>query len=334
MKTITLKAVFQYSLSLLLAVGLFVYVYGNRDLSQLFTTGQNISWEWIGLSLFVANLSHLSRALRWRVALSPLGYRASAGGAYIAVMVGYLANLVVPRMGEFSRCAVFQRSDKVPFTVSFGAVVAERVVDLLFLVLVIFITLLLEFERVGGFITAQFSAQAGALQQKLLIALGLLVVLGVILGAVYRFRERLEQLALFRKGFSFLRGIRDGLLSIRKMPLRLRLQYVLYSFTIWFLYFLMTYVLFPALPATTGLGVSAGFVVLMMGSLGMVMPVQAGIGFYHLFVSVGVASFGVLREDAEDFAFLIHSSQVAGIVIMGGISLLINLFRQRQDSQA
>lgn len=329
-----LKSVLQYLLSLAVAAALFSFVYGNRSLSELLGRSEQINWEWIGLSLLFAMLSHFSRAWRWAIALRPLGYQVSIWRAYLAVMVGYLANLVVPRMGEFSRCALLQRKEKVPFTASFGAVIAERVVDLLFLLLVIFLTLLLEFDRVGSFVMEQLGAQSLALKDKLPL-LFLLVLTGLLsLGAVYIFRERLGQIPLFRKGFTFLSGLREGVLSVLKMPFRQRMQYLAHSLMIWLLYFLMTYILFPSLVPTAHLGVSAGLVVLMMGSLGMVMPVQAGIGFYHLFVSVGVASFGIARIDAEDFAFLIHSSQVAGIVLVGGLALLSSFFIRPRPEQA
>ncbi|MGF1532288.1 MAG: YbhN family protein [Bernardetiaceae bacterium] len=327
---IDFKSLIQYSLSLLLAAALFAYVYGHRELSDFWPDTALVRWEWIVLSFLFAMLSHLSRAWRWVIALRPLGYRSSLGSAFVAVMISHLANLVIPRMGEFSRCAVLQKSENVPFTVSFGTVVTERVIDLLFLVLIICLTLVLEFSRVGQFVLEQIGAQEDAFRQKLLLAGVTVLLLGLGLGVVYLFRERLSRVSILAKGISFLRGMRLGLLSVLHMEASLLWQYLLHSFLIWFLYFLMTYILFPALPATEDLGLSAGFVVLMMGSFGMLMPVQAGIGFYHLFVSVGVAAFGVGRADAEDFAFLIHGSQTLGVVAVGGICLLVSIIQKKK----
>ena len=50
--------------------------------------------------LAILSLSHIIRALRWRILMQPMGYTPSFPNTFFAVMIGYLANLAVPRLGE------------------------------------------------------------------------------------------------------------------------------------------------------------------------------------------------------------------------------------------
>ncbi|WP_448518221.1 lysylphosphatidylglycerol synthase transmembrane domain-containing protein, partial [Rhodoflexus sp.] len=142
----------KYILTLAVALGLFWILYRNQDFGELWRNLSQARWEWIAASIILSLVAHLSRGIRWAIMLKPLGYHAGAVPAFAAVMIGYLANLVVPRMGEVSRSAVLQRMRGIPFQISFGAVIAERVFDLFMLMLFTLAALWLEFDRLSDFL--------------------------------------------------------------------------------------------------------------------------------------------------------------------------------------
>lgn len=317
-----MKKVIQYTLTLLLALLLFWVLFKDRDPAELWEKLKQTDLRWVALSIGISLLSHLHRGWRWVIALRPLGHKAPVFLAFMAVMVGYLANLALPRMGEVSRCAVFNRATGVPVSVAFGAVVAERVLDLILLLSFTALTVILGFDKIGNFLASFFGGQEGA-YTKLSYALGGLVLLGVAgLVALYLLRDALKKLPFYEKIITFLGGIRSGLLSIMKLSPRDRMAYLFHTVMIWVGYFFMSYALFFSVPWTSGLGLEAGLVTLVMGGIGMAVPVQGGIGTYHLFVSRGLVPFGIAVQTGEDFAVLMHTSQVFMILVVGALSLL------------
>ncbi|MCC5944243.1 MAG: flippase-like domain-containing protein [Bernardetiaceae bacterium] len=322
----SIKKVLQYLLSLLVAIGIFYYLYGNEDMSEILLHVRESNYYCFFVSFACSIMSHWSRAVRWKIALSPLGYVASSFRMFLAVMVGYLANLVLPRAGEVARCAMLKRTDSIPINVSFGAVVTERVFDLIILILLVAGTIIIEFERIGRYLLSQM----GLAQDRIYTLLYWLVPLGLlgmfVLFLLWRNREKFVDYPFYQKLVVFLAGLRSGFLSVfRLAPLQI-LFYVLHSFLIWIMYFMMIYVLFFLQPTTSDLSIAAGMAVLVMGGVGMALPVQGGIGPYHFFVAKALEAYDKTAEVAKEFAFIAHSSQVLMIIVLGGICLLIGMF--------
>lgn len=329
MKQLTLKNILRYGLALAAAAALFAYLYRDQDLDAMLDKFSKVEYSWIFLSIAISIISHISRGWRWVIALRPLGYNTSPFKAFLAVMIGYIANLVLPRAGEVARCAVFRRMERVPVGVSFGAVVAERILDLLILISLVSLTVVLEFERIGGFLTDKIGASAEGLQSKvgLLIGLGIIGLGGLI--TLFLMRKRLKKLPLYGKIKSFLSEIRQGLTSILKLSPAEKTAFVFHTLVIWVMYYLMTYVLFFCMEETSALGFAPGMIVLIMGGIGMAVPVQGGIGTYHLFVTYGLLTFGVDEEIGKYFSFLTHSSQTLMVIIVGGLSFLLSTLLAR-----
>lgn len=317
-----MKKAIQYTLTLLLALLLFWFLFKDRDPAELWEKLKEADMRWVVFSILISLLSHLHRAWRWVIALRPLGHEASVLPAFMAVMVGYLANLALPRMGEVSRCAVFNRATGVPVSVAFGAVVAERVLDLILLLSFTALTIILEFDKIGSFLASFFGGQEDA-YAKLGYLLGGASLLGILgLLGLYLLRNTLKKLPFYEKLAVFLSGIRSGLLSIMKLSPKDRAAYLFHTVMIWVGYYFMSYVLFFSVPWTSNLGLEAGLVTLVMGGIGMAVPVQGGIGTYHLFVSRGLVPFDIAVQTGEDFAVLMHTSQVFMILVTGAVSLL------------
>ena len=277
-------------------------------------------------------IAHLVRAYRWSLMLTPIGYRVGIGRMLLAVMVGYLANLFVPRMGEITRCGVLKRTDNVPMAVSIGSVVAERIIDLLTLISIIFLALLLEYDLLSGYLKEVFTSNALSVSQNLVaiyILGGVTFTILIISYIFFRaYKNKLKRSPLFLKIRSFLRAAVEGLMSIRKIEKKK--SFWASTIVMWLLYYLLTYIVVFSIEETASLSLKAGLTILAAGSIGMATPVQAGIGAFHALVSGVLISYGVDLEDGILFATILHSSQVISVIVLGGISLVATILIQRK----
>ncbi len=326
-----LKQILQYSLSLAVAIGILWYVLRDVQLEEMLAEAADLNYYWVGVSLFFALISYLARAWRWNLLLDPLGYRPPISSTFIALMIGYLANLVLPRLGEVARCGVLKRDEEVPLSASLGTVLAERVIDLLFLVVIIISTLLLEFDELQGFLAEIFSGGESRLPsaQVWLLMLAILVLVLAGLWLLYRgYRQQIHNHALFIKVKSFAKELLSGLLSVRR--LKNPAGFWFSSAIIWLMYYLMSYVIVFSLPQTSGIDLMAGISILAMGGIGMAAPVQGGLGTYHLLVSGVLMVYGATKSDAILLAFVLHTSQTIFVIFTGMFSLGASFLRNRK----
>lgn len=317
----------KYLLTFSIAAGLFWMLYRNQDFGKLWENLTRARWEWIAVSALLSLIAHYGRGVRWAIMLKPPGYRIGAIPAFIAVMTGYLANLIVPRMGEVSRSAVLQRMRGVPFQISFGAVIAERVFDLFMLVLFTLAALWLEFDRIGEFLTRVFGSQTQeSMTHKGLLLGGMALVGAGFMAALYATRSYWMQLLWAQRIVGFLKGLKEGLLAVLQLSAAQRIYFLWHTALIWICYYLTSYVLFFAMPATENLDWHCALAVLMMSGISIAAPVQGGIGVYHLFITATLTAYGVVQEAAQEFALIAHGSQVIVHALFGaaaaGASLL------------
>lgn len=287
--------------------------------------GAKFSWVLTGLALNL--ISHLSRARRWNLLMEPLGYKPKLYRTFIALMIGYFANLVIPRMGEVTRCAVLNRTDNVPVDKAFGTVVAERVFDFICLLTLIGLSLILEFDRFSSFLSEKIlntdtsTSEAGLTTNPLFLASILLVI---CISGFILFRNKIKKLSIYQKAIdfvsNFLKGIIEGFLSVRKLSRRK--EFVFHTLFIWVCYYFMTYLVFFSIDATSLLHPLAGLVILVIGGLGMSAPVQGGIGAFHKLVTAALEGFyNINKEDGVAFSFVIHGSQTIMVILVGGLCL-------------
>lgn len=315
----------KYLISFTFAFGLFAYLYQGDDLQALFSYMLEADMRWIALSIIAAIISHTSRALRWNIALQPLGYQPSLRSSFLAIMSGYFINTFVPRLGEVMRSGLLRKLEKVPVNTSFGAVLAERGIDLLILLSLTFMIFLIEFDKLGVFLTEQLTASSGLIANKVyvLAGLGLAGLLGILL--LYTFRQKLLSLTIVQKLLAFVIGLKDGVLSIRQLSTQQQIGYALHTINIWLMYYFMSYLLFFSTPETAHLSPLCGLTTLIMGGIGMAIPSPGGIGTYHIFVTATFVAYGLSEELGKEFAFLMHSAQTMGVIIIGGLCFAIAL---------
>lgn len=295
---------------------------------------KEVNYAWIYLSVLLSFVSYWARAWRWNMLFKPLGYKMSTTRTFLALMIGYVTNFVVPRMGEVTRCGVLLKTDKVPMSTAFGTVLTERAIDMLCLLSVIILTFIIEFRTINQYLIGLFENKLGESNSMVIYAPYALAILLFILLALLYFRQKikgkLKNNALFLKIRSFLRSLVEGILSIKKIDSPF--QFILATALIWLMYFYMSYVVVFAIKETSFLGHGAGLAMLVMGGLGMSAPVQGGIGAYHYLVSEALVLYGVGLNDGIFLAFLLHTSQSFVVIITGLISLVVSVFIRKRNS--
>ncbi|MCS6916610.1 MAG: lysylphosphatidylglycerol synthase transmembrane domain-containing protein [Chitinophagales bacterium] len=297
-----------------------------QDVSILKSNLESAHWGYALLALFFGLLSNIFRALRWNMLIEPLGYSPRLVNTFGSVMVGYMANLAIPRLGELMRCALLHRYDRVPVNKLLGTVVAERAIDIATILLLLLVVVMLEFERMSRFTYQFVVAPMEARLQKLsgqhlpyvLLWIGALAIAAVIAVQVYR---RLSKTRLFIRIRYLVRGFVAGLRSVSQ--LRHLHLFLVYTVLIWLLYMLMSYVCFFCFPQTSHLSVIAGLAVMVFGGFGWAAPVQGGLGTFHLIVTQALVLYGIAEADGLAYAILSHGTQVAGMLVFGLLALVV-----------
>ncbi len=280
------------------------------------------------LSAVAALLSHAIRAERWKLLLFPMGYRFSLLQGFMSVMVGYFINLVIPRGGEVSRCYNLYRLNKTPVDVSLGTVVAERVIDLIFLITLIAVSFLVELDTLMYFFRSDEIRElsrtgegGGNFPYMVLVgAVIFFVAIYFIIRYIFRTR-RFFALRMVTHARRMLRGMKSGVLSVFR--LESRVLFILYSIAIWVLYYLMMYFVMLAFPETAHLGIFAALTIFVIGGIAMAIPLPGGAGSFHVLVPLGLIMLYAIPENkAGAFTFIFHAWQTVVIIVAGALSLI------------
>ncbi|MDO7873235.1 lysylphosphatidylglycerol synthase transmembrane domain-containing protein [Hymenobacter sp. ASUV-10] len=326
----------KYVLLLAISAALMVYALRGQDLSSIKHYIVTANYSWLILTMALSVLGYFSRAYRWQMQLTAAGRTASFWQVYHAMMVGNLANVVLPRMGEVIRCSVLWRSNKIPVDVALGTVVAERVIDVLVLAGLLGTVLAIDFNRFWGLVVEKllggnYDAMARN-RTPLLIAAAIALVLGLAaLYALFRNLERLRQNALFAKVVKFVKGLLAGVFSVLK--LEKKGVFLLHTAFTWLVYYLMNYLAFRCFPETAGLDWRAGLAVLTFGTFGMAAPVSGGIGTFHILVQSVLLAYGISLEAGIAFALVVHGAQTLLIALMGAISFVATVAKKAPTAE-
>ena len=327
-----LRSFIKYSLLLVIAFTLLIFAFRGVDVKKIINGMLEANLFWVSLSALTSIIAFISRAYRWKLLIEPLGYSPSLKNSTAAVMIGYLANLAFPRLGEVSRCGVLNKTDAVPFNKLLGTVIVERVVDVISLLICLFLAAIIEYKRLGNFfkenmIDPFYTKVNQLLSSPMAIAVAILLALMVVIAIIWT-RKRSKKRGQESWFIKLMKGFAEGLKSVAK--LERPWMFIFHSVLIWFLYFLGVYASLFALPSTSGLGLNTALFLLVAGGFGMSAPVQGGIGAYHLLVSQGLILYGVSQQDGLTFATLLHSLQLLLILVFGVASLLL-LFGVRKN---
>lgn len=272
-----------------------------------------MNYGWMLFSLFFGITAQVCRGLRWKLTLEPLGENPRTSHCVYSIFISYAASLVVPRIGEVSRCGVLSRYDGVSFAKSLGTVVTERLIDSLCVALITGTTLLLQapvfatfFEETGTDVGRYTQLFASANFYLVIICLIALCLLAFFL---------IRNVAAFARLRGILHQVWEGILSLRKvknLPL-----FLLYTIGIWGSFFLEFYVAFFSFGFSSHLGVVAALVMFAVGSIAVIVPTPNGAGPWHFAIITMMVLYGVGQEDAGIFALLVHGIQTFLIILLG-----------------
>ncbi|WP_010182108.1 lysylphosphatidylglycerol synthase transmembrane domain-containing protein [Aquimarina agarilytica] len=282
-----------------------------EELKNLWKLIINADPFWVGLSLFIGLLSHISRAYRWQYLATPLGYSSRFRTSFMAVMVGYLSNLGIPRSGEFLRAVTLSNYEDIPFQKSLGTIITERVIDLIMLLLIVSLAFILNTEALGVYFVEQDIAPL-----KIVYTLvGGLVVMGggflLIKKLKLPFIEKLRQFVL---------GLYEGMLSVFKM--KNKAAFIGHTIFIWIAYVLMLYVVKFSVSGISEVSLSAILMVFVAGSLAM-MTSNGGFGAYPVFVGLALLLFGIEKTIGEAYGWIIWGSQTLMNLVFGVLSFIL-----------
>jgi glycosyltransferase 2 family protein len=329
-------SILQYLFFLFIGLGLLYLVFRGIDLSLVLAEIRTINYFWIGLLFIAGFISHLARAIRWNIMIESMGYKTNTTRTFYAVMVGYLANTAVPRLGEITRCGVMSKSEKIPLNSLIGSVISERAFDMLVLIVMTFLIVIFQLKLVGGFVGKYLLNPLNsvfAAHSQMLLFLCILVLLSIFLLILLRKKISvyLQKFKLYNKINGLIHGFVHGIVSITKI--QHKVKFLALTLIIWLMYFMMTYLTFFALKSTSHLTWIDGLTVLAIGSFGFVAPVPGGIGAFHFIVTaILIELYKIAPAPAASFATICHFFQTLLVIVLGSYSyLMIFLFKRKTN---
>lgn len=268
------------------------------------------------------------RAWRMQMLMRPLGYEIGFGNSFFSILLGYFANLGLPRMGEVVRAGALARNEGAPPAQVMGALVVDRLMDFVCLGLVVALTLLFEADVIRDFVAQGRQRQEGGGGIGGVSVLAIAVLCGA--AGLWIFRERLLRLSPVRKIWGLIKGFQEGLRSVFRLAQPGK--FFLYSIGIWLMFYLQCWFNLMAFPPTAHLGMGAAMMVFVLGTLGMVIPSPGGMGSFHALAVAALALYGIRGDDAFSYANIAFFAIQIGYNLLGGIAALIALPRLKKKT--
>lgn len=310
----SLKVALQILLPFVLGLGILWWMYRGTDWNDfLHCAIYDVHWGWMAVSLAFGILPQAARAWRWKMALKPLDEHPRRSTCVDAIFISYAASLVVPRIGEVTRCGTLKKADGVSFTKSLGTVVTERVVDSVIMLIFTGVAFLTQLPMFVSFLQETGTNLTDIMQR--FTTTGYLVTLLCMVTALAAAVILVHKFRVFRKGRDMLHDLWQGIISLRdvdNLPL-----YLFYSILIWVGYFLHFYTAFFCFDFTAGFSISASFLIFCVGTFAVLVPTPNGAGPWHFAVKTMLALYGVAEQQAILFALVVHTVQTALVVVLG-----------------
>lgn len=320
-KTSALKNAITILVSIAIA-GIFLWLaLRGLDLDKIEQSLKKANYIWVGFAAVFGISAYIFRAVRWNLLLEPMGHTISTSNSLWSISFGYLMNLTIPRSGELARSTALYGVEKVPVDKSFGTIILERVIDLVCMLIFLGLTLIFKFEAIYSF------------YEKSGVKFNPFFIIGIIAGIItafvvfFKFKERFRKISLLSKIIDFIDGIIAGLTSVFK--LRQKVKFIVLTAGIWICYFFASYLVCFSLPETSDFTLADGCFILVVGTLGMIIPASGGIGAFNLAMKLGfTALFISMGKDAIEggelglaYSFITLPLQIIIMLVMGLISI-------------
>ena len=308
------QAIAKIILPLLLGGAILYWMYRGFDFQGIKQVVlHEMNWTWMLLSFPFGILAQAFRGWRWRQTLEPMGEKTRNSVVVNTIFTSYAVSLLIPRVGEFTRCGLLKRWEGVSFAKALGTVVTERAVDTLMVLLYSGLILLFEMSVFGSFFK-----KTGTSLDHILTSFSLTgwLVTGICgIAVMLLLHMLLRRLSIYNKVKMTLHGIWEGVLSlkdIKNLPL-----YLLFSVGIWVMYFLHFYLTFFCFDFTKALGIGCALVCFVVGNFAVIVPTPNGAGPWHFAVKTMLILYGVADEHALYFVLIVHTVQTLLVVLLG-----------------
>lgn len=313
----------------------------NEDIQMIFSSMSLVNnprgWFFISLAIAAIVAADVIRAARAKLLLNSIQYKPRFSMMFYSVMVCYLANLALPRLGEILRCSFLQRYENIPFQKTLGTVILERAVDVVCWFFLMVVALLLNNDLLSQLIvdqSTQTTLQEWFAQKGLsyvgnflmYIMILIIILIVVIIRVTRKWWQRRPALV---KVANFFKGIWHGFVSIKDIPKPW--HFVFWTVTMWICYYLGIYLFFQSLPFTQHIGPGAAFSVLVFGTIAFMIS-QGGLGAYPLITAGIVMLYGISYTQGLAAGWIGWILQTAVSLILGLISLVLTSFYERHDA--
>ncbi len=291
------------------------------DKAQIYRSLSEANYMWISISVGIGILAHLSRAIRWKMLFATLGLNPKLSNTFYAVMIGYVGNLALPRLGEVLRCGILKRYENIPLTQSFGTVIAERMIDVTVMLLLFAVSIWIEFERMHAYISTNMIAplklKLHALTENTLMLFLITGTAFALLAALFVYRKKMLENPLVQKIGGMLSNFMEGIRSVAKV--KSPALFIFHSLFIWAMYLMSIYVCVFAFEETKTMSVADCLTIMCFGSLG-VIATPGGIGAYQWIVLQIMLLWGYSTAIGVAFGWTAWLAQTAAVLIVGLIS--------------
>ena len=344
------KKIIQASLFLCLGLSLLYIVYRVNDknyqehcaqdgipaadcnlVEKVLTDFQSVDWWWM-IPIFAAfMLSNVSRAIRWRMLIEPLGRSPSMFNMFFSIMLSYFANMGFPRIGEIVRAGVIAKYEDLPVEKVIGTVILDRLADLIIFMALCGVVTFFQWDNIMN-VLAEHGIGGGGSSWMSAVYLAIIGIAG-LLAMRFTLRSTSDN-KIIVKIKTMILGFWDGIKTISKI--KKVGWFIFHSLMIWVMFFLMTYYGFKAFEPTEHLGLEAGLTVFVFGALGFVIPSPGGMGTYHFFLGEALKLYGIPAADGFSFAnILFFALQIGCNATLGILALiLLPIFNKNRNAKA
>jgi hypothetical protein len=313
LKRIAMQTV-KIALPLILGGAILYWMYRGFDFARISDVVLNeMDWTWMLLSFPFGILAQALRGWRWRLTLEPLDEHPRSSTCVNSIFLSYAASLVVPRIGEFTRCGVMKRWEGIPFSKALGTVVTERIVDMLLMLIIVGATFLIEMSVFGTFFQ-KTGTNIGGIFERFTQA-GWLVTAICLCATFILLWLLVHNLSIYNKVKDTLSGFWEGITSLKAV--RQKPLFAAATIGIWLCYFLHYYLTFFCFSFTANLGLSCALVTFAVGSIAVIVPTPNGAGPWHFAVKTMLILYGVADEQALYFVLIVHTVQTLLVILLG-----------------
>lgn len=315
-----LKIVFPIALGLFI-IFLFYKQLDAKSIAIFQNHFKHANYWWVFASSMIAFISHISRAIRWQMMMKSLGYPISFLASTYSIFVNNLVNLGIPRAGDVARCGVLSQYYNVPFDKSLGAMLNERVIDVVFLIFVGIITFVFQYPIFHAFTIqylAPFFKQSIFFQQKTAMSILIIGLIILFLASIYLIKK--GAFPLQKKFSNVFGGIIEGLISIKN--LKNPFQFIAHSIFIWIMYWLMIYVVFFSVEGGSEITAMAAVSILFFGTFAFI-AVSGGFGAYPVVMGMVVSLYNLEAILGNAVGWLLWGGQTLMVIIVGILSFFM-----------